>query len=303
MAASQDIRDLVTCTLCFEEFNSSEKLPKCLPCSHTFCLECMEKFVKEKFEFQLPCPLCQVRFTVPRDGVKAIPTNIMVKQLLESIPKESEKKESIQGRGEVHKKEAGEFMCVPCNLPLCSKCMVEVQKGPHSGHELAEMETMFKALSCEMQALSNEGLALQRENNEMLKKNMEDVDKVPIVYNQKAEDRATNAHAEVDKWLKDTKAKIDASFNKSKPVIRQQHHDLTSHYNALEKSLDIVNAKLASGDVTTAASLLEAVKVKKLTRSRLQLTDVNFGVITDMRKIELCTFESRQLQFGRFLSN
>jgi hypothetical protein len=45
--------DQLTCSLCKQLFNQ----PKFLSCTHTFCLQCCEKLIKNKD--QIPCPICQ----------------------------------------------------------------------------------------------------------------------------------------------------------------------------------------------------------------------------------------------------
>ena len=46
---------LVDCALCLEEF----KQPKILPCSHTFCLQCLEELIRTHPGNKFPCPECR----------------------------------------------------------------------------------------------------------------------------------------------------------------------------------------------------------------------------------------------------
>ena len=60
MTASKELRlrfflsfNITECGICLEPF----KKPKALPCLHTFCLECLEKYGKDEVpEAKLPCP-------------------------------------------------------------------------------------------------------------------------------------------------------------------------------------------------------------------------------------------------------
>ena len=73
-----DTRDLMDCSICMDAF----KTPKCLPCIHTFCLECLEKYgVDERPGDEMPCPLCQQPFKIPAEGFKKLPSNIFIQQI------------------------------------------------------------------------------------------------------------------------------------------------------------------------------------------------------------------------------
>lgn len=64
------------CALCLDVFND----PRNLPCGHTFCLECLSRFVdksknRKKSTSSLECSLCKRPWEVPQDGVTALPKN------------------------------------------------------------------------------------------------------------------------------------------------------------------------------------------------------------------------------------
>ena len=72
------------CFLCSNIFSG----PKMLPCMHTFCLDCLEQFVKTTRQLEkeddsdaavadggLSCPRCQRAFSLPPGGVAALPRN------------------------------------------------------------------------------------------------------------------------------------------------------------------------------------------------------------------------------------
>src|SRR5580693_9487921 len=87
MAASNEPRsitvarsDITECSICLEPF----KKPKALPCLHTFCLECLEKYGENEVpEAKVPCPFCRREFTIPKDGFQNLPGNFFIEQLLE----------------------------------------------------------------------------------------------------------------------------------------------------------------------------------------------------------------------------
>ncbi|KAJ8022190.1 Polyadenylate-binding protein 1 [Holothuria leucospilota] len=72
----------LSCSICFEEF----KVPKMLPCGHTFCCQCVSKMV-ESLSF-LQCPICRRDISLPESGkVEDFPTNFA---LMDLIPAEHE---------------------------------------------------------------------------------------------------------------------------------------------------------------------------------------------------------------------
>ena len=87
MAASKEHKsinvtrfDITECSICLEPY----KNPKALPCLHTFCLECLEKYGEDEVpEAMLPCPFCRQEFTNPIDGFQNLPGNFFIEQLAE----------------------------------------------------------------------------------------------------------------------------------------------------------------------------------------------------------------------------
>ena len=81
--------DELSCPVCFEDFVE----PKCLPsCAHNICKGCLEDIIKarvRKSSVHFKCPICRGNVPITREGVSAIPTNTMIKRLLEkaSVPR------------------------------------------------------------------------------------------------------------------------------------------------------------------------------------------------------------------------
>ena len=80
--------DELSCPICFEDF----KEPKCLPsCAHNVCKSCLEDIIRARPSKRgyVECPICREKVSIPREGISAIPTNTMIKRLLEkaSVPR------------------------------------------------------------------------------------------------------------------------------------------------------------------------------------------------------------------------
>lgn len=123
LSDKQNFEDLVTCSVCYEVYDGANelKLPKILPCQHTFCVDCLIKIINASPESnQFFCPQCKYKIENEFDPFD-LPTSRIVLSLLE--------KESLNYNGyascpccrEVRNLE----VCFECNLPLCAQCTVK----------------------------------------------------------------------------------------------------------------------------------------------------------------------------------
>lgn len=61
------------CSICLEPIRK----PKCLPCSHTFCEQCLQSYItrasigKEEARFEFSCPVCRRMTGCPKQDVPA----------------------------------------------------------------------------------------------------------------------------------------------------------------------------------------------------------------------------------------
>ena len=75
MKKQYNMSDYTDCPVCYEDYTD----PKILPCSHTFCLNCLENLKAEKC---ITCPMCNAEHKVPERGVQAFLENQLAKQLV-----------------------------------------------------------------------------------------------------------------------------------------------------------------------------------------------------------------------------
>ena len=56
-----ELRDKLSCPICFEIYDDSPRLPKALPCLHTVCLDCLHKLEKQRKGRRgaLQCRVCR----------------------------------------------------------------------------------------------------------------------------------------------------------------------------------------------------------------------------------------------------
>uniref|UniRef100_A0A8C5R4S5 RING-type domain-containing protein n=1 Tax=Leptobrachium leishanense TaxID=445787 RepID=A0A8C5R4S5_9ANUR len=67
------------CSICFSTYDNVFKTPLLLPCSHTFCMECLSKLCVFKREHEtFCCPMCRAAVTIPPGGVPKLPPDMLV---------------------------------------------------------------------------------------------------------------------------------------------------------------------------------------------------------------------------------
>ena len=151
-SATRTLENIFTCCLCFEPYNTTENIPKALPCQHTFCAPCLNKLicaVNENGE-EPQCPKCKAGFSVPREGARKLPTNLSVQQMIElkmhqaTPPLDSVEKPGVILTHRTCEEHAGKhviMVCVECEIEFCIDCMKTLHMSKHSKHALEDIET------------------------------------------------------------------------------------------------------------------------------------------------------------------
>lgn len=138
-----EARTLIRCPICLEKF----RVPKVLPCQHTFCLGCLEGcFVATQAQrlvtvSNFPCPTCRKTCYVPLGGLDQLPTDIKMKQIAElweklessGLQANANQLEPVEDGGGnsalcgvcIYQKvrQFADSFCMQCTKALCSKCL------------------------------------------------------------------------------------------------------------------------------------------------------------------------------------
>ncbi|XP_033100169.1 tripartite motif-containing protein 2-like [Anneissia japonica] len=128
----EDIDEKVLeCAICFKRLQN----PKSLNCLHSFCLTCLEDWVKKKGK--LTCPTCTKSYPLPEGGLQKLPPNTFLNNLLETF-------EQYDKRDQIMKCVCGkveEYYCQDCRHYLCSSCSDHHKLLPLSAnHKLHAVE-------------------------------------------------------------------------------------------------------------------------------------------------------------------
>ena len=140
----------LTCPLCYEVFNGDSRMPKALPCIHSICFQCLNSYVAKTLQEKHHCPLCQSEFVIPKDGVKGIPTNVSLRNMLELLPHGKHNNEVNPPKPVCRQHGFKEcvFVCRECRVGLCNSCITTMKSGPHYPHmeEVSELDAAMDDL-------------------------------------------------------------------------------------------------------------------------------------------------------------
>jgi len=76
----KELDDMTECSICTEVFTD----PRVLPCIHTFCLQCLLNYGKDKQPGEsMACPLCREEFTITVNGLSGTPKNFTMEKLIQ----------------------------------------------------------------------------------------------------------------------------------------------------------------------------------------------------------------------------
>ncbi|XP_033123788.1 tripartite motif-containing protein 3-like [Anneissia japonica] len=122
---------VLECTICFKRLQN----PKSLNCLHSFCLACLEDWVKKNGK--LTCPTCSRSYPIPTGGIQKLPPNTFIDNLLETIEKIAtrDQMKCVCAKGQA------KYYCQECRHYLCSPCSVYHKIFPMSAnHKLHTVE-------------------------------------------------------------------------------------------------------------------------------------------------------------------
>lgn len=105
------------CSICAENYDDDNHVPKQLPCQHTYCTSCLHKLSKSAGH--LKCPQCkQVHKEV--SDVRKYPKDLTRGDLLDYV------REKAGSKCDNCQKAIAEYDCATCATRLCKKCKVKV---------------------------------------------------------------------------------------------------------------------------------------------------------------------------------
>jgi len=155
------LSDLLVCSVCSEGYDTFTRLPKILPCAHSFCLSCLRRGCSDK---TYKCPICRAQHTLAA-GLSALPSNFVLLQMMEVMHRHAQsqppsprlqapnspgnKPAQERERCKRHKSEVLSLFCLTCSSSICRECAA----SNHSEHSHQTLREAFDECKGELATL------------------------------------------------------------------------------------------------------------------------------------------------------
>ena len=146
------LEEQLTCPVCLDLYTN----PKTLPCLHSFCEACIERFPQDKEgeTYYLSCPTCRHRTELPGGGAGAFPIAFTLNNLKEiySLMKKVSDPQQVTCDNCTTANATG--YCKDCSKFFCQKCM-DIHNGwaPFANHQVASLDEVTASVSSTSQLL------------------------------------------------------------------------------------------------------------------------------------------------------
>ncbi|NXL34060.1 TRI59 protein, partial [Glaucidium brasilianum] len=131
----------LTCSICYSIFED----PRVLPCSHTFCRNCLEGVIQLSSNFSiwrplrvpLKCPNCRTVVEIPATGTESLPINFALKAIIEKYQQEDH---SDVATCSEHYRQPLNVYCLLDRKLVCGHCLTI---GKHNGHPIGDLQSAY----------------------------------------------------------------------------------------------------------------------------------------------------------------
>ena len=256
MAAAPDdapvdqMEDYLTCSICLETLQDS----RTLPCFHSFCKCCLEKFVKgqrEKAEGKVievfNCPDCRTEFEL-KEGqqVAGMPRNHFIANMLEVLAIQRRPNKILCSTCE--RKPPAISRCIECEKYLCRECLTAHGNWPDfKKHTVFTMEELVKP---ENQDKTREKSTCKQHENETFKYYCQTCKKLACIHcvlleHNKAEGHLYQSTEEVAEkkreLLKSSSSFLNEQFKEGSDALKHMVHVMQQLEKNAGKAKDHIN--------------------------------------------------------------
>ncbi|NWX24424.1 TRI59 protein, partial [Aegotheles bennettii] len=132
----------LTCSICYSIFED----PRVLPCSHTFCRNCLDGVIQLSNNFSiwrplrvpLKCPNCRTVVEIPAAGTELLPINFALKAIIEKYQQEDR---SVVPTCSEHYRQPLNVYCLLDRKLVCGHCLTI---GKHNGHPIDDLQSAYR---------------------------------------------------------------------------------------------------------------------------------------------------------------
>ncbi|XP_038180510.1 tripartite motif-containing protein 59-like [Arvicola amphibius] len=136
-----NFEDELTCPICYSIF----KDPRVLPCSHTFCKNCLESVLQatrnsllwRHLRIPFKCPNCRRIIEISSTGIESLPVNFALRAIIEKYQQEDHP--DVVTCPE-HYRQPLNVYCLLDKKLVCGHCLTI---GQHHGHPIDDLQSLY----------------------------------------------------------------------------------------------------------------------------------------------------------------
>lgn len=125
---NERLMDILSCPICFNTYDTDERVPLCLRCGHTVCGTCAEALIGRSSNKKCPFDKTGLFYLDVRDLSK----NYSLLDLLETTKQGKSNVAPDERLCERHPRKKVKFFCQTHSAFVCSTCLTE----EHMGHDV-----------------------------------------------------------------------------------------------------------------------------------------------------------------------
>ncbi|XP_078699887.1 uncharacterized protein LOC144926747 [Branchiostoma floridae x Branchiostoma belcheri] len=249
---SQISGDFLECTICLEPY----KDPKILPCLHTFCKTCLEKFVAKQGEAKdrFPCPTCRIETVLPEGGVAGLKNNFFVLSLRDTVDahKSVASVEDDKVSCDVCEEEVATCGCAVCEEFFCDECTRAHSRFKRNrDHEIIGVAELKEQKITKMSSVKSISLPMcPKHEDEKLKFYCETCQS-PICRDCTVLQHKDHKYGLLADVVSDVRTKIKGKLETARPKI-EEYRDAAGLVAEKQAELN-TNSKKAADDIDAAA--------------------------------------------------
>ncbi|KAK7087118.1 tripartite motif-containing protein 55-like [Littorina saxatilis] len=239
--AHEERREALTCCLCLEIYTS----PKLLPCSHSFCLKCLQDLTTHLKSESVPCPQCRKRVKVPPGGVASFQNNFYLNP--QDLDKARDGTLCL-----THSNQELDLYCEDCKIAVCLKCVLTKHKQ-HDTMDLSEAASEAKSQLKQSQARLQTAVSYMTDEVAAESKELKDVQDKEAALQAAIQGKRATLVAMVDKVCDDTLASLDRDSGEIESHVSKE---LDSKQSNLDELCQLQQQTQQAIDTGTSYKLL-----------------------------------------------